>query len=83
MSTPSAIRSRRYRQRKREGTQIISVEVSEAHLDALIEDSLHKEADRRDRDKIAATISFLLDAYEVGAVEIDFDKLDEALGLTV
>ena len=76
-STSTAIRCRRYRARQRDGIQIVPVEVSDGYLDALIESGLHKEADRRDRDKIAATIDFLLDAYAVGAVKIDYDVLDE------
>ena len=82
MSTPSAtaLRCRRYRARQRDGIQIILVEVSAGYLDALIEGNLHKEADRQDREKIAGTIDFLLDAYAVGAVKIDFDKLEEIWG---
>ena len=72
-------RNRRYRARKREGTLIIPVPVTKGHLDALIEDGLHNEDDRLDRDKISGTLEFILDAYEAGALEIDPDKIDAAL----
>ena len=75
--SPPAVRSRRYRARRRAGVVVAPVEVDAAALDALQEYAfLGGEADVDDRDKVSEAIQLLLFVLTERAIEIDYDHFD-------
>ncbi len=74
MAAPSpAARSRRYRQRRRDGWRVIKLPVHQEYVDALVDHSFLAEGDADDRQKIAAAVDLLLFVLAAGAIEIDYD----------
>ena len=77
-SSPSATRSRRYRERQHKGTQVIALEVSACDVASLIKYGLTEKGHVANRTEIAEGIQILLYALNHGAIEIDFSKLEGA-----
>ncbi len=75
-SSPSAIRTRRYRERRDRGDIVISLEVENYKLRGLIDHGFLAEGDVTNRAKIAEAVDVFLFALADGAVEIDFAKYD-------
>ncbi len=73
----SAARSRRYRQRQREGLRVVSLPVYEDYAAALTDYGFLDEANANDREKVAEAIGELLFCLTQGVVEIDLDHLDQ------
>ena len=71
-----AIRSRAYRQRRRDGTVIVPVEVSAAEQKALLDAHLIDPAEPFDRTAITGGIMVLLSSLACG--ELYFEEADEA-----
>lgn len=67
--SPTAIRSRRYRQRHRHGLMIVPVEVDQDVIDALVEYAFLDETDRCKRAKVADAIDLFLFTLSQGALE--------------
>ena len=72
-ATSSAARSRRYRQRQRDGWLVLPVSVHQAYVDALVDHCFLDEADADDRGKVAEAIDLFLFVLADGAVKIDPD----------
>ncbi len=70
-TTSSVERSRRYRQRKRDGWLVLPVPVHAAYIDALVDHHFLNETDAESREKVAAAIDLFLFCLSEGAVEID------------
>ncbi len=73
---PSAVRTRRYRERRDRGDIVISLEVENYKLRGLIDHGFLAEGDVRSRAKVAEAVDVLLFALADGAVEIDYAKYD-------
>ena len=74
--SPTAARSKRYRERKREGVVVAPVEVEPEVLDALTFCLFLDEADRHDRAAIGAAVEELLYLLGEGALTMDETALD-------
>ncbi len=74
--SPSAIRTRRYRDRRDRGDIVISLEVENYKLRGLIDHGFLAEADVKSRAKVADAVDVLLFALADGAVEIDYAKYE-------
>ena len=72
-ATSPAARSRRYRQRQRDGWRVIEVPVHDAFVRALVNHRLLDETDADDREKVAEAVDLFLFCLADGAVEIDRD----------
>ncbi len=72
----SAIRTRRYRERRDRGDIVISLEVENYKLRGLIDHGFLAEGDVKSRAKVADAVDVLLFALADDAVEIDFAKYD-------
>ncbi len=72
----SAIRMRRYRERRDCGAVVISLEVDSGKLDALVDHGFLAEADVKSRAKIHEAVDLFLFALSDGAIEIDWEKYD-------
>ncbi len=75
--SPTAARSKRYRQRKREGIIIAPVQVAPEVVDALVTTGLLTEADTGNRAELGEAVEILLYALADDAVEIDWDRCGE------
>lgn len=75
----AADRTRLYRQRRAEGRHVARVEVGREEIGALVENSLLAAEDRCDRASVGWAIELLLLGLSEGALEIDADRLIEAL----
>ena len=71
----SASRSRRYRQRRREGVFVVPVEVGAPALNGLVRYGLI-DADNVTRDEISFALEILLDAVSKGAIDLDENWID-------
>ncbi len=78
--SPSAIRTRRYRERRDRGSVVISLEVDSEKLDALVEQGFLAEADVRSRAKVSEAVDTLLFGLAEGIVEINWAKHDAKYG---
>ncbi len=67
----TAARSRRYRERRREGVVVAPVEVEPEALEALVFCLFLDEADRHDRAAIGAAVEELLHLLGEGALTMD------------
>ena len=75
--SPTAVRSRRYRARKREGVIVAPIEVDEAALTALRDYGFINDAsDMHDHAKVSEAVQLLLFVLTERAVEIDYDHFD-------
>ncbi len=74
--SPSAFRTRRYRERRDRGDIVISLEVENYKLRGLIDHGFLAEGDITNRAKVSKAVDVLLFALADGAVEIDFAKYD-------
>ena len=74
--SPSAIRMRRYRERRDRRAVVISLEVDSDTLDALVDHGFLAEADVESRVKVCDAVDILLFALFDGAIEIDREKYD-------
>jgi len=72
--SPTATRSKRYRERRRAGIITAPVRVAPEVAEALVATGLLTEADMVDRAKIGESIEVLLFALVDDAVEIDWDR---------
>ena len=72
-ATSSADRSRRYRQRQREGWRVVKLPVHDEYVDALVDHHFLAEGDADDREKVGEAIDLLLFCLAEGAVEINAD----------
>ncbi len=72
--SPTATRSRRYRERKRAGITVAPVQVAPEVAEALVATGLLTEADMGDRANLGESIEILLSALADDAVEIDWDS---------
>ncbi len=72
----TAARSKRYRERKREGVVVAPVEVEPEVLDALTFCLFLDKADRHDRAAIGAAVEELLYLLGEGALTMDESALD-------
>ncbi len=72
----SAGRTRRYRERRDRGSVVVSLEVEDYKLDALVEHGFLAEGDAKNRAKVAEAVDVLLFALADGAVEIDYEKYE-------
>ncbi len=72
--SPTATRSRRYRERRRMGITIAPVQVAPEVAEALVATGLLTEADMGDRAKMGESIEVLLFALVDDAIEIDWDR---------
>ncbi len=72
----SAIRTRRYRDRRDRGSVVISLEVDSEKLGALVDQGFLAEADVKSRAKVAEAVDVLLFALADGGVEIDWGKYE-------
>ena len=75
----AADRVRRYRQRRAAGRQVASVEIGPDEIGALVENALLAVEDAGDRAAVGWAIELLLLGLAVDALEIDTDRLIEAL----
>ena len=73
-ATSSADRSRRYRQRRRDGWRVVKLPVHDEYVDALVNHAFLAEGDADDREKVAEAIDLFLFVLAEGAVEIDYDR---------
>ena len=71
----SALRSRRYRQRRREGAFVVPVEVGVPALNGLVRYGLI-DADNVTRDEISFALEILLDAASKGAIDLNETWID-------
>ena len=69
--TSPAARSRRYRQRQRDGWRVIKLPVHDEYVRALVSHRFLEEADVDDREKVAAAVDLFLFVLSKGAVKID------------
>ncbi len=69
--SPTAARSRRYRQRQREGWRVVKLPVHDEWADALVSHGFLDESDFDDREKVAEAVDLLLFCLADGAIEID------------
>ncbi len=74
--SPSAFRTRRYRERRERGSVVISLEVDSEKLGALVDQGFLAEADVKSRAKVSEAVDVLLFALADGAVEIDWEKYE-------
>ena len=74
--SPSALRSRHCRARKRDGIVLAPVEVQPEALEALVECGFLEETDRRDRAEIGVAVAGLLEFLSEGALTLDPSFLD-------
>ena len=72
--SPTATRSRRYRERRRMGITIAPVQVAPEVAGALVATGLLTEADMGDRAKMGESIETLLFALVDDSIEIDWDR---------
>ncbi len=72
----SAIRTRRYRERRDRGSVVISLEVDSEKLGGLIDHGFLAEGDITNRAKVADAVDVLLFTLADGAVEIDWGKYE-------
>ena len=70
----SAIRTRRYRERRDRGSVVISLEVDSNQLDALVDHGFLAEGDVTNRAKVSEAVDMLLFALADDAVEIGWEK---------
>ena len=68
--SPSAIRTRRYRERRERGAVVISLELDSDKLEALVSLGLLNEADVKSRVKVWEAVDFLLFDLAEGEAEI-------------
>ncbi len=68
--SPSAVRTRRYRERRDRGAVVISLEVDSNQLEALVYLGLLNEADVTNRTKVHEAVDFLLFDLAEGGAEI-------------
>jgi hypothetical protein len=62
-TSPSAERMRRYRQRRRDGVRLLTVELVEAEIDELVTRNLLKEEERDDHCAILLAVYAALYAF--------------------
>ncbi len=74
--SPSAVRTRRYRERRDRGSVVISLEVDSEKLGALVDQGFLAEGDVTNRAKVSEAVDVLLFALADGAVEIDWEKYE-------
>ena len=74
--SPTAVRSRRYRARLRDGVVVAPVEVRPEAMDALVECGFLEETDRRARTEIGVAVAGLLEFLSEGALTLDPSFLD-------
>ncbi len=74
--SPSAVRTRRYRERRDRGSVVISLEVDSEKLGALVDQGFLAEAAVTNRAKVSEAVDVLLFALADGAVEIDWEKYE-------
>lgn len=79
-SSTGVDRTRRYRRRRAEGRHVARVEVGPEDIEGLVENYPLAAGDVADRAAIGEAIECWLLALSEGAVEIDFDRLIEAVG---
>ncbi len=72
----SAVRTRRYRDRRDRGSVVISLEVDSEKLGALVDQGFLAEAAVKSRAKVSEAVDVLLFALADGAVEIDWEKYE-------
>ena len=77
--SPAAIRSKRYRERVRDGVLIAPVSVYEEDLDFLVQTGIIEDCDLGDRARIASAIEELLTWLGAGAFILDEEALDRVL----
>ena len=70
-TSSSVERSRRYRQRKREGAILVPVETSAGAIDGLVRHGLLDQTDIGDRDKIGNAIALILEGLSKNAVSFE------------
>jgi len=73
--TEAAIRSKRYRQRRRDGEVVVRVEVSRGAVAGLVDCGL-LDRDNMTRGEISLALEVLMDAIERKAIEFDEDWID-------
>ncbi len=78
--SPSAVRTRRYRDRRDRGAVVISLEVDSEKLDALVEQGFLNDAAVKSRAKICEAVDTLLFGLAEGIVEINWAKHDAKYG---
>ena len=78
-SSTGADRASLYRKRRAEGRHVARVEVGPGEIEALVENSLLDAGDVGDRASVGWAIELLLLGLVEGALEIDTDRLIEAL----
>ena len=66
-----AARSRRYRQRQRDGWRVVKVPVHDEYVRALVSHRLLDETDVDDREKVAAAVDLFLFVLADGAIKIN------------
>ena len=72
--SPAAIRTRRYRDRRDRGSVVVTLEIEDYKLAALIDHGFLAKADVKSRAKVAEAVDVLLFALADDAVEIDWEK---------
>ncbi len=72
--SPTAARSKRYRQRRREGVVIAPVQVAPEVVEALVTTGLITEAGTGNRAELGEAVEIFLFALANDAVEIDWGK---------
>ena len=75
----AALRSKRYRERRRDGILIAPVAVYEEDLDFLVQTGIIEDCDRADRAKIGKAVEELLTWLGAGAFILDEEALDRVL----
>ena len=78
--SPAAIRTRRYRNRRDRGSVIISLEVENYQLEALINHGFLDEGNVTNRAKVSEAVDGLLHVLADGVIEIDWEKYDAKYG---
>lgn len=73
--SPSAIRSQRYRDRKRGGVRVISVEVTGSHIRALMDNGLVSAAE----PDVARGIGLLMRLFSAGVFRVDAERFYAAM----
>ena len=72
--SPSAIRMRRYRERRDRRAAVISLEVDSDTLDALVDHGFLAEADVESRAKVHEAVDLLLFILSDDAIEVGWEK---------
>ena len=75
----AALRSKRYRERRRDGVIVVTLEVFGEDIETLVELGLLKEDEQGDRGKIASATSEFFDYFTAGVFDLNEEALDEYL----